>query len=83
MYKYKLIAEHDQNKSIDLHSGTFTKCLEEAVGHLNWYLAEDNGQYVASETTNPNHSIVLKEKEYEDAQYELITTVGYRILAVK
>jgi hypothetical protein len=83
MYKYKLVEEHDANKSIELISGTFTKCLEEALGHLNWYLTGEDGEYVACETNNPNHCIELKEKEYEDAQYELITSLGYRILAVK
>jgi hypothetical protein len=83
MYKYKLVAEHDTNKSFDLHSGTFTKCLEEAVGHLNWYLTQEDGRYIASETVNPTHAIELKESEYEDAQYELITSLGYCIAAVK
>jgi hypothetical protein len=85
MYKYKLVAEHDSKKpTIDLVAPTFVRSLEEALGHLNWYLIEINKhKYKAVECVNPAHVIMLKEKEYEDAQYELIKYLGYKIVSAK
>jgi len=77
--QYKLVSLNDSNLEEELEATSFNEALDEALNILQWYVIDDADYFMAVNSRDPNNTVELSERIYEDAQYETLEKIGYYI----